>query len=108
MGDQFSEESLPTAYYIKNNYYKPETFELAQSVKVEEKLYEANLINAITVVNNEEAYFIPIEKVKAFLATRAENGKVISMVKPEVLLDFTEKPEITITYDINISKFIEV
>lgn len=94
MGDRFSEESLPTAYYIKNNYYKPETSELAQSVKVEEKLYEANPINAITALNNEEAYFIPIEKIKAFLAARAENTKDISVVQPEVLLGFTEKPEI--------------
>lgn len=109
MGEQFSGESHPTAYYIKNNYHKPETFGLAQSVKVGEKLYEANPINAMTVLNNEQAYFIPIEKIKAFLAARAENGKVISVAQSQVLLlDFTEKPEITITYDRSTSKFIVV
>lgn len=78
MGEQFSGEAHPTAYYIKNNYYKPETFELAQTVKVGKQVYEANPINAMTVLNNEQAYFIPSEKVKVFLAARAENGKVIS------------------------------
>lgn len=109
MGEQFSGESHPTAYYVKNNYYKPETFGLAQSVKVGEKLYEANPINAMTVLNNEQAYFIPIEKIKVFLAARAENGKVISVAQSQaLLLDFTEKSEITITYDRSTSKFIVV
>lgn len=78
-GEQFSGESHQTAYYIKNNYYKPETFGLAQSVKVRDYLYEANPINAMTVLNNEKVYFIPTEKIKVFIAARAENGKVISV-----------------------------
>ncbi|UYI78105.1 MAG: hypothetical protein OGM09_13220 [Fusobacterium varium] len=109
MEEEFSGKSPPTAYYVKNNYYKPETFGLAQSVKVGEKLYEANPINAMTVLNNEQAYFIPVEKIKVFLAARAENGKVISVAQSQaLLLDFTEKPEITITYDRSTSKFITV
>ncbi|MDH6457795.1 hypothetical protein M2102_001424 [Fusobacterium sp. PH5-7] len=107
--EQFSGEAHPTAYYIKNNYYKPETFGLAQSVKVGEKLYEANPINAMTILNNEKVYFIPTEKIKVFIAARAENGKVISVAQSQaLLLDFTEKPEITITYDRSTSKFIVV
>lgn len=109
MGEQFSGEAHPTAYYIKNNYYKPETFELAQTVKVGKQVYEANPINAMTVLNNEQAYFIPSEKVKVFLAARAENGKVISIAQSQALLvDFTEKSERTITYDRNTSKFVIV
>ncbi|WP_373076840.1 hypothetical protein [Fusobacterium varium] len=35
---QFNGESHPTAYFIKNEYDKPETFGLAQTVKVEEQV----------------------------------------------------------------------
>lgn len=106
---QFNGEAHPTAYFIKNGYDKPETFELAQTVKVGKQVYEANPINAMTVFNNEQAYFIPSEKVKVFLAARAENGKVISIAQSQALLvDFTEKSERTITYDRNTSKFVIV
>ncbi|HBJ77639.1 MULTISPECIES: hypothetical protein [Fusobacterium] len=106
---QFNGEAHPTAYFIKNGYDKPETFGLAQTVKVGKQVYEANPINAMTVFNNEQAYFIPIEKVKVFLAARAENGKVISIAQSQALLvDFTEKSERTITYDRSTSKFVIV
>lgn len=63
----------------------------------------------MTILNNEQAYFIPTEKIKVFIAAGAENGKVISVAQSQVLLlDFTEKPEITITYDRSTSKFIVV
>ena len=102
-----SENSQLATNSIENNYYKPEISEITQSVKVGEKLYEANPINAMTVSNDEQAYFIPIEKIKVFLAARAENGKVISVAQSQaLLLDFTEKPETTITYDRNTSKFV--
>lgn len=105
--EQFNGGAHETAYYVKNDYSQPETFGLAQTVKIGEKVYEANPINAVTLFNNEQGYFIPVEKVKVFLAAQAENGKVISVAQSQALLvDFTEKAERKVTYDSSTSKFI--
>ena len=88
------------SYYVRNEGGEMETFGLAQTVKVKSDKVDIAPINAFSMLNNEDGYFTPIEKIKIFLSSDASNGKVISHAQSDALLvDFTERAERTVEYD---------
>lgn len=104
--EAYSKGPQDMAYYITNICGEKETFGLAQTVKVRNAEYSLNPINAITMLNNDIGYFIPVEKVKIFLTANAQNGKVISVVQSETFtVDLTTKGTQTVIYDRPSGKF---
>ena len=88
------------SYYVRNEGGEMGTFGLAQTVRVKSDKVEIAPINAFSMLNNEDGYFTPIEKIKIFLSSDASNGKVISHAQSDALLvDFTERAERTVEYD---------
>jgi hypothetical protein len=104
--EDYNEGPQDMAYYITNISGEKETFGLAQSVKVRSTEYSLNPINAVTMLNNDIGYFIPVEKVKIFLTANASNGKVISVVQSDTFtVDLTKKGTQTVIYDRASGKF---
>lgn len=108
----FEEKSIPsgmpTAYYVQNAYTKKPslTFGLAQVAKVSTGDTVESPINAMKVMAQNEAAFIPIVQLKVLLSAHVSNGKVISFVQSQaVVVDFTEHNEREITYDASLAKF---
>lgn len=95
-------EDIKNAYYMENMYEKNQimTFGLAQSANVNGKEKTLNPINAMPVAYNNRAHFIPIVRIKIFLAAQANDGKVISVSQSRTLtVDFTEQLERSVRYD---------
>ncbi len=104
--EPYSDGSISMAYYVKNSCGETETFGLAQTAKVSSAVYSLNPINAISMLNNDYGYFIPVEKVKVFLSANADNGKVISVIQSDVLVvDLTINNTQSIIYDRTSNKF---
>jgi len=104
--EPYGNAPVNTAYYVKNICGETETFGLAQSAKVSSTVYSVNPINAISMLDNDSGYFIPVEKVKVFLSANADNGKVISVIQSDVLVvDLTVENSQSISYDKDTGKF---
>ncbi|MBU2699095.1 hypothetical protein Ga0466249_000174 [Sporomusaceae bacterium BoRhaA] len=98
-------------YEITNNMtdYDALVFGLAQDVIANGVTFEGNPVNAITVLQNESATFIPHEKIIIYMESDTDDGMVISHIKSQVLeLDFTTDENMTIKYDSKVGKFVKM
>lgn len=105
------QKASENTYYIHNlkSGYRAYTFGLAQSVKVNDDLFNFNPINATSLINNELVSLKPIEKIKVFLQTNAQDAKVISLIQSNALdIDLTDEAEVEIKYNREINKFEKV
>ena len=99
--------SSPNDYGVKNLSPSGLTFGLAQSVTVNSDPFEANPLNAVTVLTQQQATFTAIEKLSVFLHSQFNNGVVISdILGPPLQVDFTHDPIQTIHYDPTQGKFV--
>ena len=75
------------SYQIKNEAqpYQTLTFGLCQALTANGKHFEANALNAVSVLPQECAYFIPKEKVRVFLHQKLDNGAVITDINSEFI-----------------------
>lgn len=96
-------------YGIQNHYDTAQqlTFGVAQSVTANGTAFEANPLNAVPVLFNQEAIFTPIEKVTIFLQGKFDNGVILTEVQGGALtVDLTNNPSQAVHYDAAKGKFL--
>lgn len=96
-------------YYIKNVSEGPGTFGLAQAYVLNGTEQPKAPVNAVTLFNNETADFITREKIKIFLSSDPQDGKVLRSVMSEPAeFDFTDIHERAVEYKLDRGKFVSI